>query len=311
MTTLSYVTLDPRPQSREQEIARLRELRESGAFVWGIEVTVLELAAECSMNTDPQHASESAACGAIEEVEQYLRSVDLSSHEHIVLATIRRDADSVGAMAVVLMKISGDPFDHRTMARIQVNISAEDSFLHGEWPGRRALEITEISWQFKALSALVSNPRLPLEEAVAHMRDYLLTGDCQGLIELISSLQEEWRQAIMTSGIDLAADNRIAVVETTVRMGTDLAYRYAPVAVLVNPHFSFGGGPEHLKYTVCAYQPHYVDFQGLLTALRGREPGWGGNVTSGILGSPQGVSSQLTKDEVISLVEESLRENVE
>ena len=74
----------------------------------------------------------------------------------------------------------------------------------------------------------------------------------------------------------------------------------APVVVALNPEFRFRGGEPHRKFTVCQFSAGYCDIPGALRELNGLEEGWGGSPTIG--GSPQGVSSALTVEEVVRVV---------
>ena len=91
------------------------------------------------------------------------------------------------------------------------------------------------------------------------------------------------------------------MVESTHRAATLVGYALAPVVVALNPAFKLGGGDAHKKFTVCQYTAGYVDLRAVVAELASMEAGWGGSPT--IIGSPQGVGSTLTIDDVVMVVE--------
>ena len=95
---------------------------------------------------------------------------------------------------------------------------------------------------------------------------------------------------------------------TSAHLGAlDIGYHLAPVVVATNPEMRGPGGP-HRKHTVCQWQAGHVDLRAAVMALNAAEeecggtPGWGGSAT--IIGSPQGVSSTLSNDDVACIIED-------
>jgi len=74
----------------------------------------------------------------------------------------------------------------------------------------------------------------------------------------------------------------------------------APIVIAFNPAFRFQGGEPTRKFTVAQYKLGYVNLREVLRDLSELEPGWGGSPTIG--GSPQGVSSKLSLEEVVEVV---------
>ena len=62
--------------------------------------------------------------------------------------------------------------------------------------------------------------------------------------------------------------------------------------------------PKFKKYTVAQFENRYVDLSAVKEDLNEKESGWGGSPT--IIGSPQGESSQLSKEEVAEIVAKHL-----
>ena len=62
----------------------------------------------------------------------------------------------------------------------------------------------------------------------------------------------------------------------------------------------------HKKFTVCRYDSHVpCDLPAALAELQSLEEGWGGR--GDIFGSPQGVSSKLSLEQVLEVVKKHLK----
>ena len=121
-----YAIFDPRPVGMENN----EKVFASGP-VFGIEVTIAALAERCISNLDPQH-TEGASRAAIEDA----LGVGLPP-AGVVLATVRADLDSIGAMAVLTLRAEGKSLEP-AMERIGL-VAESDKFARGRWPGRRPL----------------------------------------------------------------------------------------------------------------------------------------------------------------------------
>jgi hypothetical protein len=301
--------------------------------VYGIEVTVPSLAERCTFNIDPQHTGGDANRAAIEDT----LTAELPP-EGSTLATVRADLDSVASMAILLMRakardlaltFSGtgelldgvDPLSWQptgsSRARID-QIAIADKFARGGYPGPKPLPTLDNPWveetataessrQLAAIAAAVMDFNVPLADRVAMMEKWLLTGEePKQYRESVEKERFDMINALATGRIkyETAASGRIAVVESTHRAATMVGYSLAPVVVAMNPAFRLGGGEAHVKFTVCAFEPKFADIKSALAELDTLEDGWGGSPTIG--GSPQGVSSKLTIDEVVAVVEKHL-----
>ena len=102
---------------------------------------------------------------------------------------------------------------------------------------------------------------------------------------------------------------KIAVVESTHKAAINpVGYSLAPLVVALNPEFQpRADTPAVRKFTIAQYQAGHVDMAAVANELNQLEPTstekskWGGSPT--IIGSPQGVSSALTVDQVVAVVE--------
>lgn len=296
-----YVLFDPRPIPAATEA---NEKAFAAGPVYGVEVTVPALAARCIFNLDPQHAGQDATIAAIEAAV----TTNLPS-EGTTLATVRADLDAVGAMAVFSIRTRGESLES-AMGRIAA-IGAADKFDRGGWRPAQ-LPTTANPWpeggQLAALGAAVSDFKIALPERVAAVERWLLTGEEPASYRSqVERERADLIRAIESGAIKAStvAGGRIAVVETTHRAATQVGYGLAPVVVARNPAFRLGGGEPHVKFTVCQFDGTRMDMRAVLAELAALESGWGGSPTIG--GSPQGVSSNLTTDQVVAVVERHLK----
>lgn len=272
--------------------------------VFGVEVTIPQYAEMCYMNLDPQHSSGDANTAAI-ELAVTCDLPELGS----VLATVRADLDSVGGMAILAMRAEGMDLTTEVLDRVE-KIAESDKFAKGGWPGkhplptRESLFDSELDGELAAIGAAVSDFKVALEQRVAWMREWLASGiEPGGYRDRVLAEKIDMIQALESDKIQMntTSDDRVAVVVSTHRAGTSLGYLLAPVVIATNPAFSFAGGEPHVKHTVCVFEAgKYVDLKAALTELNELEAGWGGSPTIG--GSPQGVSSKLTTEQVAAVI---------
>lgn len=296
------VLLDPRPTPAAAELndAVL------GNRVLGIEVTIPALAVRCELgNIDPQHTEGRADRAAIEEAMEFPLGLPYGLPYGAVMATIRADLDAVGAMAVILLRIRGG-FTPRTRERVAA-VAASDKFSRGGWPGPQPFDFSTPSDMEKsklaAIAVAVGDHKVPFAERVETMVWWLRTGDePAGYREQYEAEQAEMRRALESGAIkaETAADGRLATVVSNHRAAMAIGYRLAPVVVAENPGFRLGGGEPHRKLTVAQFAAGYVHLEAAKQELAALEPGWGGSPT--IIGSPQGVGSTLTLEQVVEVV---------
>ncbi|MFA5001300.1 MAG: hypothetical protein WC531_03745 [Candidatus Paceibacterota bacterium] len=299
--------------------------------VFGIEVTVPELAARCvGGNLDPQHTGGDTSRAAIEDALTEPLPV-----KGTTLATIRPDLDSVGAMAILLMR----RWDERSrdydapypgegamlnalssmLKRVRL-IATTDKFARGGYTGPKPLPTKDNPWdessataaessrQLAALAAAVTDFNVPLVDRVSTMERWLRTGNEPAQYRTQVEMERlDMITALETGQIkyETRAGARIAVVESTHRAATSVGYFLAPVVVAFNPSFKQGLGEPYKKFTICQFADGFADIKSALSELATLEAGWGGSPTIG--GSPQGVSSRLTIDKVVEVVAKHLK----
>ncbi|MFZ1458887.1 MAG: hypothetical protein WAT17_03325, partial [Candidatus Saccharimonadales bacterium] len=213
----------------------------------------------------------------------------------------RADADSVGAMAVLAMRARGETaIAGEVMERINIIAAADKG--HSEWsPAAGFTPANELD----AVKVVAGDHHRSLEERVNMIREYLGWGRFYGTHEVLEVINLERQEAVgLVEEVTTSSTGRVAVITTDSRFGLSAAYTVADVVVAVAPTFRFNGGEPHRKVTVCQARPGLLDLKAVFAALGEIEPGWGGSPTIG--GSPQGISSVISTDEIVRIVEEHL-----
>jgi hypothetical protein len=281
-----FATLDPRHTDQADQSNEAVFAAASG--VYGIEVTVPTLAARCNLgNLDPQHTEgrNVAACVAALDCEL--------PPDGATLVTVRPDADSVLAMAVIVMRAlgQGGAIRHDRVA----TIGAADSAPSGPW-------VRDYSppADFAAVNAVAMNHRTPLASRISTLTDWLAG---IGGLPMVAPADH--------SAIDVRVSGcgRYAIARADGPAGRGAmaaGYRMAPVVIGVNEAFSMRGESPHRKYTIARWNATHVpmDWAGMIAELQALESGWGGS--SSICGSPQGTGSTLTLEQVAAVVERHL-----
>ncbi len=309
-----FALLSPRPQDGAANDA----IFASGA-VYGVEVTIPALAARCVTNLDPQHTGGDASRAAIED------AIDVEMPpEGSTLVTVRADLDALGAMGVFMIRdqFGGqlpDPSISEDLRARIAQVATADKFARGGYPGPKPLPTAESPWDESSASAESSRPlaaiaaaiadfKVPMEQRVAAMVEWLVFGREPASYRASVERERADMIAALQSGAirhETRADGRIAVVESTHRAATSVGYSLAPVVVARNPSFKAGPSEPVVKYTICQFAAGFADIKAALAELATLEAGWGGSPNIG--GSPQGVSSTLTIDQVVDVVAKHLR----
>lgn len=332
--------LDPRPTPAA---AAANDVVFASGNVLGVEVTVPALAARCTLgNIDPQHSGGDTSRAAIEDaLTAALPPVGAT------LATVRADLDSVGAMAILSLRrdlaerdaaieesggeqvADGYVQDGRNVLRWLLGrgeflsrvalVAASDKFARGGYTGPKPLPTRDNPWNEETATAESSRPlaviaaavmdhKVQIAARVASMEQWLLHGEEPWRY---ASAVEAERLGLVTAletgqiKVETRSGGRIAVVESSHRAATSVGYSLAPVVVALNPEFRFQGEAPVRKFTICQFAGGFADIRSALSELAELEPGWGGSPTIG--GSPQGVSSTLTTEQVVGVVEKHLR----
>mgnify|MGYP001168471663 CR=1 FL=1 len=362
----SYAVLDPRPT----DAARMANARAFATGpVYGLEVTVPALADRCAANLDPQHLGGDAATTAIQA------AIDWPLPPHgATLATVRPDADSIGAMAILALRAEQlhvgyegetliDTVFHVGTTPVQggpgmwerIGLIAEaDREASGPWPGPRPIgDAASLLRSTTAVERMCADHKLTMDERVQRMREWLLTGRFEGMDAYHQRALDEAEQAL--AALQVQVRGQVAIVTGTHRLAMSIGYRHAPVVVATDPAFRWQGGEPHVKHTVARWNTGTLpdmDWQGMTAALNEADPAarltpaqadayhreltrwvadvvkhtealaqmdapsagpedmpippappiprWGGSTS--IVGSPQGVGSDLTTEQVAEIV---------
>ena len=274
----------------------------------GIEITDARLAACCGLgNIDPQHG--------------FARGHDIPGRAAIevalawplppfgaTLATIRPDADSIGAMALLSLRADRVALTPELCARVDL-ISRSDCFDFGDWaswaaahpppcPDEPLLALALHPPEIRALAASIGLNGDDLGASVAMMRDWLLTGALppEGEAEVLASDQRsanEWVAGLLR--VTPLLGGKIAHVASDVRGAVALGYRTAPI-VIAEGHIA-----GKRKITIAQFERGHIDLAELAMRINVEEPGWGGSAT--ILGSPQGRATAVDITKIVQNIE--------
>jgi len=290
---LMFAQFDPRPQGAEANQAILKS-----GMVIGIEVTIPALA-QGLVNLDHHGPSDTAETpSACEQALDLQISFDKIEAATLTLATVRPDADSVTAMAVMFNRSNGLVVDEELVHAV----GRFDRF--GPSAGKPEARVS-------AIARKACDFKVALADRVQWVADLLAGADkLVEITELCSAHDAELEAARKASELTLHANGRIAVVVSTHRFATTLGYESALVVVAMNPEMPVdpkdASKGTYRKYTVCRYDSHVkCDLPTTLKELQALEVGWGGR--GDIFGSPQGISSILTVEQVIEVVSRHLK----
>jgi hypothetical protein len=309
-----YANFDPRinhPKFGEAARMKNQQLAAAGKIM-GIEVTVPELAEYCDLgNIDPQHTDRNTDLAAIELAQ----TIEIPEGD-VTFTTIRPDLDSIGSMALLTLRRDDFDFTSEMLNRIK-RIADSDKFANGDWPGVRNLPTKQSMYEnsdspsdsetLSAIAAATSDFKVSLEQKVEWLKDWIVSGqEPEGYREQVIAERQKLADALESGDIKIntAKDGSYCVVESGHRAATSLGYTQAPVVVALNPLFKFGDSEPVKKFTISQFKLGYIDLNSALEELNQLEEGWGGSPTIG--GSPQGVSSELDIDQVVSVIEKHI-----
>ncbi len=296
ITTLSFASLDPRPIEAAQEAnAKIFE----GGNVLGIEVTHPKLAQQCQLgNIDPQHGPGGSPTTSAIEAALTAALPPVGA----VLATIRPDSDSVGAMAILSLRMQGKG------EAIDTGLVAAIGRMDGLGPQARDLpEVVAAGHKLAAANFVCLGRRHSLEEKVQWMAD-LLVGEVTEGVTLVfaEEFRAELEKAKASLQVSLLPGGRVAVVQGNSPRGFEVGYATGASAVICfAPNFLRPGAAEGeqpvQKWTIARYSgASELDVTGLKVRLAELEDGWGG--PADLVASPQGVTSAISAEKIIGAV---------
>ncbi len=324
-----------------KEVETLNNLKSQGKIIFGIEVTIPELVKVCDVNLDPQHGHSKYGTaplplvlgpGAFDntksaiEVANSMSSIRHDLSRKLVVITNRADLDSIGTMAVLSGICQGYgllPSNDRIK-----QISDANLFVSGksEWKPK-PLPTRDTPWtdgvgiednlELSALSAMVQDNKLSIDDRVYYMAMWLLGGKTAiwtqfiKYYDLVAKDRLAIIDAIESGDIQInRLSNQVVHVRSTHRAGTLLGYCIAPIVIAENPQWKFGKDENAVigtKFTVCQWGK-LLDLKRIADKLNEYQQGWGGNFEAGILGSPQNESAHAQLVDLQYLIESQLEE---
>lgn len=298
--TYVFASLDPRPIPAAQES---NDKVFSLGPVYGLEVTNPKLAARCVVNIDPQHGPQGTTESSAIEAAM---TVDLPP-AGAVLATIRPDRDSVGAMAVLSLRLNGQEadIDHELVTAI--------GRMDALGPQARELEVVEAHRnEIVAADYICLGRKHSLEEKVAWMSE-LLTGHVSDGVVLgfAEDVRTELEKAKATLEVARLTDN-VAFVRGNSPRGFEVGYATgAPIVACLAPNFLRPGAAEGeqpcQKWTIARYSAAaplaMAELKAALNAAEeefGGAPEWGG--PADLVASPQGRTPSAPPERILAAV---------
>ncbi|WP_197431098.1 hypothetical protein [Aliiruegeria sabulilitoris] len=264
---------------------------------FGVELTDPTMAAACVANLDPQHGGPAGAPAAVEAACRVVLP-----RPGTTLATLRPDADALGAMAVMAWRAAGLPVREAMATRIG-RVGRMDRFERGPWPGPARADAPPDSWPGAELSAMSSccfDDSLPMAERVARMSRWLALGELSEAHATAGAHAQAALARSVTEGSTFArlSAPAVALVHSEQRGALELGFRIAPIVVATHPFFCFPAGKCGPKHTVAVWEGEGLEL--FREVVVQHEPGWGGS--AGIVGSPQSHPSILDPDTVLEVL---------
>lgn len=214
-TSFSFAQLDPRPAGKEANKALFTEHKD----VLGIEVTIPFLAAQCGLGNLDHHGPDDsvdtpAAC------DQAL-TCDLPPKGSL-LVTVRCDADSVTAMAILASREQERVVDEDLVHQV----SSVDRF----GPKAECQDDHRVS----ALGRVAADFKQSLAERVSWIQSLLESKISQEEVDVL--WQEKVKEFVAArEASELKVHGDIVTVVSSHRFATQLGYEHAPVVVAQNP----------------------------------------------------------------------------
>jgi hypothetical protein len=285
MSTYTYMSLD----ISQLDVAIKTVLTKGN--ILGIEVTIPAVAKYCDLGNIDHHGPNDTA-ESPSSCEQAL-VVELPPPGSIFL-TIYPDADSITAMAVLANRAEGVPIDLELIRLVA------DYDKYGPSMGYPADMLI-------AVSRIASSRKLDVAEKVVWIQRALRGDvDTDAIAGYVEDHKRDFEEALAATNVTLHAKGQVAIVESKHRYATRIGYAHAKILVCVNSAFPVNFKDEadgtYTKYTICRFNQYVpFDLPGALVELQYMEPGWGGRAD--IVGSPIGISSKLSLDQVLKVVD--------
>ena len=309
------VEKEKEPFSYEVVQLDTRKPLEEQSYDFGIEVTL------DGAKNDLDHHGPNATRETPSACEQALelKEEELPTNE-TKIGILRPDADTLTAIAILNSRKEGREID----SEIVKAVGALDRL--GPKEGKEAYP--EQREKIIAIWQTASERGLSLEDKLEFIQK-VLEGDIETedkSKELVVNWENGLEEAREGSKINLSSSGRIAQVIGKHFYAMNLGYEQANIVAATNPEMPIlemtkdrklkPTGEIYLKHTVARANPFIsLDIKGLLTELnkleeeREGKPSWGGR--GDIIGSPIGVDSKISSEELLEIVEKYITEKSE
>lgn len=305
------VKLFPGAQNPEFDAA----VADPDVHVAGFEVTHPRVAALIDSNVDPQHSGTPSPGATPAAVEAVLADGYTPPPPGSTLVTVRPDADAFAAMLLAAARGAGLDVSSPEIADGVRRIAEADRSSTQPW---RPAADRIVDQGASALASTITPPNIPQDQKFANIAEFLTTGTFAGHN---AALQRQLQQREQAEA-DVAARGGVTIhptpfgpvaqLESTSFGGMDVGYSHAPVVLATNPEFlPHGADTPVVKHTIARFnaQSSDIDLADLAAKLTAAEHAagapddarWGGQAD--IIGSPQGLSSQLTAADILNLID--------
>ncbi len=307
MTQLMYINpamINPKTKEnvREAEMAKLKEMKEQGFTIVGLEMTVPPLAELCDRNIDPQHtegkADQSCAKEVAEKAPELLGWFKGQDLDKVVFVTNRVDVDAIGAYVLADRYLKGEKV---SLNENVAAIDAHDTHLGAKWEGPKPIEQAfDPESKTGALAASIK-VFMVTPKNIEDVKNFIDTGNVdETIMDSYRKSQQGIIDKVKSGDIKTEVVGGVAYVETTLPCATNVGYSFAPVVVATNPAMRNPDGTTYRKVSICQHEAGYADLGTVKNELSARETGWGGSPT--FIGSPQGQDCTTELSDIKKLV---------
>lgn len=300
---------------KEDEIEYLKNLKNEGFFLVGVEITEQELTSMFHLTVDPQHdplnKSDMTSLEYAFNNQENIFSI-VNQFDKVFLATVKPDMDSIGTMAILSLLLRYKfQLDGDMILRLKA-IAKSDRHGRNNWKHRREdyfyFNNHNIHGLPSGLAYMTSDHKLDMSHKIDNMISYLTHGTFENLDKYNDAVAKNLKKSTKSTHIDVIIPKKLAMVMSNYRGAVAYGYKSCPVVIARNNNFIFGTGISKLqgrKITIAQYEDNkYVDLTRLKYVLNELEEGWGGS--SAIIGSPQDRPCKLDDNSIIELVKKYL-----
>lgn len=265
---------------RSKMVAMLREWKEQGFTIIGLEMTDPDLAAFCDKNIDPQHTDgDSNKCCAkliAEKAPELLGWFKSKDPDKVIFVTDRFDVDSVAAFVLADRYLRGKKIGLNENIEA---INAHDTAAKEPWQGPKADRIEEaVETAFDPNSktgALASSIKVfeLTDTNITDVKNFIDTGNVdEAVMARFRKLQQMVIDKVKSKEIITEPHTGYIYVNSKEKAATDVGYSMAPVVVAENPVMPTKDGYTYRKISICQhFEGGYIDLTKAFFELNKKE----------------------------------------